>query len=119
MPQPQRLCHKPVIIEEELYSNEEEGEYAVIQQQHQPQQGGFGTPLLVEFEELQWPPRFNPAILPRYVGDSDPREFLLKYEAAIEAIGGGAACKVKALVLSLRGLTQHWYSNLPNGHILT
>jgi len=57
----------------------------------------------VKFEELQWPPRFNPAILLQYDGDSDPREFLLKYEAAVEATGGGAACKVKALVLSLRG----------------
>jgi hypothetical protein len=71
----------------------------------------------VEFEELQWPTRFNPAVLPQYDGDSDPREFLLKYEAAVEAIEGGAACKVKALVLSLRGLAQLWYSNLPNGHI--
>jgi hypothetical protein len=61
----------------------------------------------VEFEELQWPPRFNLAILPQYDGDSDPREFLLKYEAAVEATGGGAICMVKALVLSLRGLTQH------------
>jgi len=61
----------------------------------------------VEFEELQWPPRFNLAILPQYDGDSDPREFLLKYESVVEATGGGAACKVKALVLSLRGLAQH------------
>ena len=77
--------------------------------QHRPQQG-LGTPLSAEFEELQWPPCFNPAILPQYDGDSDLKEFLLKYEAAIEATGGGPACKVKAFVLSLKGLTQHWYS---------
>jgi len=47
----------------------------------------------------------------------DPRDFLLKYEVAVEATGRGNACKVKALVLSLRGPAQHWYSNLPNGHI--
>ena len=29
------------------------------------------------------------------------------------------ACKVKAFVLSLKGLAQHWYSNLPGGHIPT
>ena len=29
------------------------------------------------------------------------------------------ACKVKAFVLSLKGLTQHWYSNLPGSHIHT
>ena len=52
-------------------------------------------------------------------GESDPKDFLLKYEAAIEASGGGVACKVKAFVLSLKGLAQHWYSNLLGGHIHT
>ena len=33
--------------------------------------------------------------------------------------GCGAACKVKAFVLSLKGLAQHWYSKLPAGHIHT
>src|SRR6185436_955054 len=76
-------------------------------------------PFSAEFKELPWPPRFNPTILPQYDGDSDPKDFLLKYEAAIEASGGGATCKVKAFFLSLKGLTQHWYSNLPGGHIHT
>jgi hypothetical protein len=53
----------------------------------------------MEFEELQWPPHFNPAILPQYEGDSNPREFLLKYEAAVEATGGGAALKGSTLGL--------------------
>ena len=86
--------------------------------QHRPQQG-LGTPLSAEFEELPWPPSFNPTILPQFDGDSDPKEFLLKYEAAIEATGGSPACKVKAFILSLKGLAQHWYSNLPSGHIHT
>jgi len=38
---------------------------------------------------------------------------------AIEASGGGVACKVKAFVLSRKGLAQHWYSNFPGGHIHT
>ena len=86
--------------------------------QFHPQED-LATPLSVEFEVLPWPPRFNPTILPQFDGDSDPKDFLLKYEMAIEASGGGAACKVNAFVLSLRGLTQHWYSNLPGGHIHT
>ena len=117
VPQPQRLRQHPVLIEDEPYSDEEEGEY-VMPHQHHPQQG-LGTPLSAEFEELPWPPRFNPTILPQFDGDSDPKNFLLKYEAAIEVTGGGAACKVKAFVLSLKGLAQHWYSNLPGGHIHT
>jgi len=116
-PQPQRLRQQPILIEEDLYSDEEEGEY-VMPHQQRPQQGLI-TPLSAEFEELPWPPCFNPTILPQFDGDSDQKDFLLKYEAAIEATGGGPACKVKAFVLSLKGLTQHWYSNLPSGHIHT
>jgi hypothetical protein len=52
-----------------------------------------------ELEEVQWPHRLNPAILPLFDGESDPEEFLLKYEANIEASGGGTTCKAKALVL--------------------
>ena len=75
-------------------------------QQLHPQQD-LPTPLSVEFEELPWPPRFNPTILPQFDGDSNPKDFLLKYEVVIEASGGGSACKVKAFVLSLKGLAHH------------
>ena len=121
VPQPQGLRRQPPFIEDQ-YSDEEEGEYVIPNQlrpqHHYPQQNPT-TPLSVEFEEIPWPPRFNPTILPQFDGDSDPRDFLLKYEAAIEVSGGGAACKVKAFVLTLKGLAQHWYSNLPVGHIHT
>ena len=66
---------------------------------------------------MQWPQCFNRAVFPRFDGESDPKEFLLKYEATIEATGGGSACKAKALVLALRGLAQRWYTNLPLGNI--
>ena len=61
-PQPQRLRQQPVLIEGEQYLDEEKGEY-VMPHQLRPQQG-LATPLSADFEELQWPPRFNPAILP-------------------------------------------------------
>jgi len=122
VPQPQSVRQQPIFIDEEQYSDEEEGEYRMPHQlrpqQIRPQQD-LATPLSVEFEELPWPPRFNPTILPQFDGESNPKDFLLKYEAAIEASVGGAACKVKAFVLSLKGLAQHWYSNLLAGHIQT
>ena len=55
---------------------------------------------------MQWPQCFNRAVFPRFDGESDPKEFLLKYEATIEATEGGSACKAKAFVLVLRGLAQ-------------
>jgi hypothetical protein len=57
--------------------------------------------------------------LPQFDGESDPEEFLLKYEATIEASGRGTACKAKALVLALKGLAQRWYANIPPGTILS
>ena len=54
-------------------------------------------------------------MLPQFDGESDLEEFLLKYEATIEASGGGTACKAKALVLALRGLAHRWYANIPPG----
>ena len=76
------------------------------------------SPLSEELEEIQWPHRLNPAVLPQFDEESDPEEFLLKYEATIEA-SGGTACKAKALVLALRGLAQRWYANIPPGSILS
>ena len=55
--------------------------------------------------------------MPQFDEESDPKEFLLKYEAMIEATGGGSACKAKTLVLTLKGLAQQWYTNLPNVYI--
>lgn len=40
-------------------------------------------PLSIELEEVPWPHRFNAAIVPPYEGESDPREFFLKYEAVV------------------------------------
>jgi hypothetical protein len=49
------------------------------------------TPLAVELEQVPWLPRYNVVTLPQYDRESDPREFLLKYEAAVESNGGGSA----------------------------
>jgi hypothetical protein len=50
-----------------------------------------------------WPRRFNANTLPQYDGDYDPKEFLMKFEAAVESNGGDATTKAKALVLALKG----------------
>jgi hypothetical protein len=57
--------------------------------------------------------------LPQFDDESDLKEFLLKYEATIEAAGGGTACKAQALILALQGLAQRWYTNLPSRSILS
>jgi hypothetical protein len=41
------------------------------------------SPLSVELETAPWPRHFNANTLPQYDGDYDPKEFLMKFEAAI------------------------------------
>jgi hypothetical protein len=55
--------------------------------------------------------------LPQYDGDYDPKEFLMKFEGAVESNGGDATTKAKALVLALEGEVQYWYANILKGHI--
>jgi hypothetical protein len=75
------------------------------------------SPLSVELESAPWPRRFNANTLPQYDGDYDPKEFLMKFKAAVESNGGDPTTKVKALVLALKGEVQYWYANIPKGHI--
>jgi hypothetical protein len=75
------------------------------------------SPLAVELEEVPWPHRFNATTLPQYHGESDPREFLLKYEASMESNGGGSAIKAKAFVMAVKGSARNWYASIPKGQI--
>jgi hypothetical protein len=56
-------------------------------------------------------------ILPQYDGETDLREFLLKYEAAVESNGGGSSTKAKAFIMAVKGSVQHWFASIPKGHI--
>jgi hypothetical protein len=75
------------------------------------------SPLSVELESAPWPRRFNANTLPQYDSDYNPKEFLIKFEAAVDSNGGDATTKAKSLVLALKGEVQYWYANIPKGHI--
>jgi hypothetical protein len=75
------------------------------------------SPLSVELESALWPCRFNVNTLPQYDGDYDLKEFLMKFEAAVESNGGDATTRAKAPVMALKGEVQYWYANIPKGHI--
>ena len=90
-----RVRTRTISIEE--ISDQSESEEEEYYRRGQPRR----TPLSEELEEIQWPHHLNPAVLPQFDGESDPEEFLLKYEATIETAGGGTTCKAKALVLTM------------------
>jgi hypothetical protein len=58
--------------------------------------------LAAELQAIPWPPSYKPPQLPMYDGHSDPKQFLMSYEAPISSYGGNAAVMAKSFVRQLR-----------------
>jgi hypothetical protein len=52
-----------------------------------------------------------------YNGHSDPKQFLMSYEATISSYGGNTAVMAKSFVMAVRSVVQTWYSSLRPGTI--
>jgi hypothetical protein len=52
-----------------------------------------------------------------YDGHSDPKQFLMSYEATISSYGGNTAVMVKSFVMAVKNVAQTWYSSLRPGTI--
>jgi hypothetical protein len=48
------------------------------------------SPLAAELQAIPWPTSYKPPQLPMYDGHSDPKQFLMSYEATISLYGGNA-----------------------------
>nr|AAT77832.1 putative gag-pol precursor [Oryza sativa Japonica Group]ABF96916.1 retrotransposon protein, putative, Ty3-gypsy subclass [Oryza sativa Japonica Group] len=84
-----------------------------------PQQGAVnraggekGLPLSGGIKTRPIPPQFKFLLVPRYSGETDPKEFLSIYESAIEAAHGDENIKAKVIHLALDGIARSWYFNL-------
>jgi hypothetical protein len=75
------------------------------------------SPLTEELQATQWPPSYKPPQLPMYDGHSDPKQFLMSYEATISSYGGNTAVIAKSFVMAVRSVAQTWYSSLRPGTI--
>ena len=89
-----------------------------------PQQGAVnraggekGLPLSGGIKTRPIPPQFIFPPVPRYSGETDPKEFLSIYESAIEAAHGDENTKAKVIHLALDGIARSWYFNLPANSI--
>jgi hypothetical protein len=67
--------------------------------------------LAIELQAVPWPPSYKPPRLPMYDGHSDPKQFLMSYEATISTYGGNTT------VMAVRSVAQTWYSSLRPGTI--
>jgi hypothetical protein len=70
------------------------------------------SPLAAELQATPWPPSYKPPQLPIYDGHSDPKQFLMSYDATISSYGGNTAVMAKSFVMAVRSVTQTWYSSL-------
>jgi hypothetical protein len=52
-----------------------------------------------------------------YDGHSDPKQFLMSYEATISSYGGNTAVMAKSFVMAVKSVAQTWYSSLRPGTI--
>jgi hypothetical protein len=77
------------------------------------------SPLAVELQATSWPQSYKPPQLPMYDGHSDPKKFLMSYEATISSYGGNAAVMAKSFVMAVRSMAQTWYSSLRPGAIIS
>jgi hypothetical protein len=75
------------------------------------------SPLAAELQAIPWPHSYKPPQLPMYDGHSDPKQFLMSYEATISSYGGNAAVMAKSFVMAVRNVAQTWYSSLRPGTI--
>jgi hypothetical protein len=75
------------------------------------------SPLAVELHAIPWPQSYKPRQLPMYDGHSDPKQFLMSYEATISSYGGNTVVMAKSFVMAVRCVAQTWYSSLRPGTI--
>jgi hypothetical protein len=75
------------------------------------------SPLAAELQAIPWPSTYKPPQLPMYDGHSNPKQFLLSYEATITSYGGNGAVMAKSFVMAVKNVAQTWYSSLRPGTI--
>jgi hypothetical protein len=59
------------------------------------------SPLAAELQAIPWPQSYKPPKLPMYDGHSDPKQFLMSYEATISSYGGNTAVMAKSFVTAV------------------
>jgi hypothetical protein len=65
------------------------------------------SPLSTNLQLVQWPIGYKFNMIPTFDGESDPRQFLMSFEAAVIVRGGDKTTLAKSLVMAVKGLAQH------------
>jgi hypothetical protein len=106
-PQHRELHQEGFVNEDDWYEDFHHGNFAF----------NDASPLSAELQATPWPPSYKPPQLPMYDGHSDPKQFLMSYEATISSYGGNTAVMAKSFVMAVKNVAQTWYSSLRLGTI--
>jgi hypothetical protein len=106
-PQPRELHHESPINEDEWYDDFHHGNFTFDD----------ASSLAAELQATPWPQSYKPPQLPMYDGHSDPKQFLMRYEAIIFSYGGNTAVMEKSFIMAVRSVAQTWYSSFRPGTI--
>jgi hypothetical protein len=71
------------------------------------------SPLSIGLQTAPWPPKFKPISLPKYNGFGNSRQFLMRYESAMNSAGGDDVALAKSFIITCEGPVLNWYSLLP------
>ena len=75
------------------------------------------SPLSEGLQTSPWPATYKPITLPKFNGKTDPRQFLMSFEAAVASAGGNETVMAKSFVIAAEGDALAWYSMLRPGSI--
>jgi hypothetical protein len=70
------------------------------------------SPLLIGLQTAPWPPKFKPVSLLKYNGFGNSRQFLMRYELAVNSAGGDDVALAKSFIIACEGPVLNWYSLL-------
>jgi hypothetical protein len=99
--QHRELHHESPINDDKWYDDFHHGNFAFDD----------ASPLAAELQAIPWPPSYKPPQLPMYDGHSDPKKFMMSYEATISSYGGNIVVMAKSFVMPVRSVAQTWYSS--------
>jgi hypothetical protein len=71
------------------------------------------SPLSIGLQTAPWPLKFKTVSLPKYNGFGNSRLFLMRYESAVNSVGGDDVALAKSFIIACEGPVLNWYSLLP------
>ena len=93
-PQQTELRQESPINDDEWYDDFHHGNFAFDDT----------SPLAAELQATACPPSYKPPQLPMYDGNSDPKQFLMSYEATISSYGGNTTVMAKSFIMAIRSV---------------